>query len=508
MTDKITSTPDFRWMARRFAAVATLILVTLLVSCSGSGDSPADTLVATTPPTETAVAATSTLQPTPTPFPATPLPPPTAKADSAPTAAPTAAATVESSSPAVPQYVSEEHELASEEVFNLVAELVNDLGHREAGTAEEFHAAEHLKERLEAMGYTVELQSFTLEYFDFERFVQTQENAQVVVESPMTMQFPGLPLTTTPRGGVGSGSLVTVGLGRAKDLPEDGLAGKVVLIQSDNLVPIDPQVLLDRVNTVAAAGATAAVISVGILGLERYAPLLGAQSSIPALVLLDSSIGEQITSMLAAGEVKLTVSIETRELKSQNVVAELKGDGDGLAIVGGHYDVVPRTDAGANDNTSGIAVVLALAEAMANQSLPFSVRFIAFGAEELGLYGSSHYVASLNGEELANVRAMLNFDVVASGPLLAMTGDQRLTDLALEVAGDLGVKSDQRPLPSGASSDHEPFERVGVPVLLLYSPDVSRIHTPKDVIEFVQRERLGDAFLVAREVLTSPEFLP
>ena len=54
----------------------------------------------------------------------------------------------------------------------------------------------------------------------------------------------------------------------------------------------------------------------------------------------------------------LSVNIETQVLESQNVVAELEGAGDGLVIVGGHYDVVPQTEDGANDNTSGIAVRL------------------------------------------------------------------------------------------------------------------------------------------------------
>ncbi len=139
--------------------------------------------------------------------------------------------------------------------------------------------------------------------------------------------------------------------------------------------------------------------------------------------------------------------IETQELESRNVVAELKGEGDNLVIVGGHYDVVPQTEAGVNDNTSGIALVLALAEALAGETLPFSVRFMAFGAEEIGLYGSSRYVASLSEAELGRIVAMLNLDAVASGPLLAVTGQEELADLALRIAEDLGLEAEFQPLP-------------------------------------------------------------
>ena len=202
------------------------------------------------------------------------------------------------------------------------------------------------------------------------------------------------------------------------------------------------------------------------------------------------------------GEVTLSVQIDTQELESRNVIAGLEGDGDGLVIVGAHYDIVPQTEAGANDNTSGIAVVLALAEALAGRSLPFSVQFILFGAEEVGLYGSSQYIASLSEQELARIRAMLNFDVVASGPWLAVTGQEELTELALKVAAEV----EAQPLPPGASSDHQPFENAGVPVLVIYGPDVSRIHTPDDRIGFVQPELLGGVLLVTEALLEAPEF--
>jgi aminopeptidase YwaD len=193
-------------------------------------------------------------------------------------------------------------------------------------------------------------------------------------------------------------------------------------------------------------------------------------------------------------------------MQSQNVVAELASREEGLVIVGGHYDVVPQTEAGANDNTSGVAVVLSLAEALAGRTLPFSVMFMAFGAEEVGLFGSGHYVSSLGDEELGSIKAMLNFDVVGTGPSIAVVGDGSLTGLALETAASLGINAERGMLPPGASSDHQSFQQVGVPVLVIWATDPSRIHTPQDRLEFVQPERLGDSFLVAQELLQSLEF--
>ena len=209
---------------------------------------------------------------------------------------------------------------------------------------------------------------------------------------------------------------------------------------------------------------------------------------------------------MAEGEVTVSLKIESTEYKSRNVVAELRGDGDDVVVVGSHYDIDPGTTSGANDDGSGTAVVLSLAKALVGRSLPFTVRFINFGSEELSLGGSRHYVASLNGPELGRVKAMLNFEVVGSGPQLVAWGQPDLQEQALKLAAGLGVDMGPGVIPSGASGDHEPFERAGVPLLAVFSTDLSRMHTPDDTLEFIQPELLGGALLVAEAILQSPEF--
>ena len=427
-----------RWLG----LLSAILILVALVTCSAEPPVNEPTATVVQPAPTTPAAPTAAPEPTATAMPATPTAVPTAPTATATatpptpaatetTAVPTAAPTSAPTSPA-----NEELRAASEKVFALVEELIEELGHREAGTAEELEAAKRIKERLAAMGYSAEMQVFAFEHFDIEHYIRTQgQNAQVIVESPIKEQSPGLLLTTTPKGGKHSGSLVVVGAGESEDFQKEAIAGKVVLIQPGDIALNEAETLpslLEKVNGASEAGAIAAVISGKIIGMEQYRPLFGALSSIPALILPQATIGEQLHTMSQAGEVTLAVNIDTKQLESRNVVAELKGDGDGLVIVGGHYDVVPQTQAGANDNTSGIALMLALAETLTGESLPFTIRFIAFGAEEIGLYGSSHYVASLSGEELARTKAMLNFDVVASGPLLAATGQKELVDIALK----------------------------------------------------------------------------
>ena len=395
----------------------------------------------------------------------------------------------------------------------MVVELAEELGHREGGTPEERQAAESLKARLDALGYSAELQTFDYELFDFAALVAglatgTTDVVAVALEAPVQARVPGIPITSLPNGQMNSGSFMLVDLTEGS-VPQVGeLDGKIAFLWMDEIQLGDPTVvanLQQQVHQVAGAGAVAAVISSSEIGFVGYQPLFGVRSPIPALV-VPPQAGNLIVEQVNNGvEVVGSVQIQIQQLESQNVMAELEGTGGSVIVVGAHYDVVPQTESGPNDNTSGTAIVLSLAKALAGESLPFTVRFILFGAEEQGLFGSLHYVSSLYESEIAQMRAMVNFDVVGTGPFIAVVGDDLLTTLVLEMASTLNIEA-QIGMPTfGATSDHQSFEAAGVPVLMLYAPDVSRIHTPNDTLEHVQPERLGEAFLIAEAMLRLPE---
>jgi Zn-dependent M28 family amino/carboxypeptidase len=84
-------------------------------------------------------------------------------------------------------------------------------------------------------------------------------------------------------------------------------------------------------------------------------------------------------------------------------------------MAGGHSDSVEQGP-GINDDGSGIIGVLDVALALTGFSTTNAVRFGFWSAEEFGLLGSEYYVSQLNqsAEEIAKVRAYLNFDMIAS----------------------------------------------------------------------------------------------
>jgi Zn-dependent M28 family amino/carboxypeptidase len=163
---------------------------------------------------------------------------------------------------------------------------------------------------------------------------------------------------------------------------------------------------------------------------------------------------------------------------TQNVIAETKGgDPNNVIVVGAHLDSV-GTGPGINDNGSGSATILEIAEQLRKFHPRNKVRFIWFGAEESGLLGSEHYVASLPPDERAKIAAMLNFDMVGSPNFVRFVYDGDLSDsppppggapegsaqieqLFLDYFNSQGLPT--APTAFDGRSDYGPFIEIGIP---------------------------------------------
>jgi hypothetical protein len=187
-------------------------------------------------------------------------------------------------------------------------------------------------------------------------------------------------------------------------------------------------------------------------------------------------------------------------LASSNIEATLPGRDPAYGVIyaGAHYDSVQGSP-GANDNASGTAVVLELARLLAADPISPTVRFLAFGAEEIGLRGSAAYVQTLDGRERLRAYGMLNFDCVGVGSEQiagSLGDDQTLSDLVIAAATRRGyqIGNDESP----GSSDHISFGAVGIPVAFLYTagaptlcgPDYHRSTDTPDKVDDRQVERV------------------
>ncbi|MCD8547250.1 MAG: M20/M25/M40 family metallo-hydrolase [Aeromonadaceae bacterium] len=132
-------------------------------------------------------------------------------------------------------------------------------------------------------------------------------------------------------------------------------------------------------------------------------------------------IQDQLTGWGYSPEVQaFTYTRRGSQMSSQNVVVTLPGQSEQVIVLGAHYDStgVSVGSEGATDNGAGVSTLLALAEALAGQSLPYRVRLVFFGAEEVGKQGSNAYVAALSSEQLGQILAMVNLDTPVGGDIL------------------------------------------------------------------------------------------
>ncbi|KUF17604.1 MULTISPECIES: M28 family metallopeptidase [Streptomyces] len=150
-----------------------------------------------------------------------------------------------------------------------------------------------------------------------------------------------------------------------------------------------------------------------------------------------------------------------------NLIADWPGgDANQVIFAGAHLDSVSR-GAGINDNASGSAAVLETALAVSREKYKPTkhLRFAWWGAEELGLVGSTYHVRNLPAAERSKIKGYLNFDMIGSpNPGYFVYDDDPTIERTFK-AYYSGLNIGTEPEREGdGRSDHAPFKNAGVPV--------------------------------------------
>ena len=173
---------------------------------------------------------------------------------------------------------------------------------------------------------------------------------------------------------------------------------------------------------------------------------------------------------------------------SRNVVAWWPEARRYPIVLGAHMDSVP-TSSGANDNASGIAVLLETARLVRNTPYAGFLRFVAFGSEEYGTDGRHHvgsqvFVHRLGPAGRRKLAGMVSVDMVADGrPLLVGS-----SGIGPRIMGRvLFRRLDRTPIwvryhTLCDCSDHGPFEHAGIPASFMYSGMEDNYHDASDTV--------------------------
>lgn len=168
-----------------------------------------------------------------------------------------------------------------------------------------------------------------------------------------------------------------------------------------------------------------------------------------------------------------------------------------VVVVSAHYDHLGKSGddiyPGANDNASGVAVLLELARLTVQARPRRSVAFIAFSGEEAGLLGSKYFVQNPL-VPLNNIVALVNLDTVGNGEaadFIYWSADQLPWQATIEEAArHVGIRVAHQS-PGSHSSDHQPFVGQGVPAITVLSSSwLDDNHTPRDVAANIKPDKL------------------
>ncbi|MBI3977439.1 MAG: DUF4910 domain-containing protein [Chloroflexi bacterium] len=444
----------------------------LVAACTGTPPAPSPVAPTAVPTVGTSASASpAAVEPTrPAPSPTVP-PSPTPASQATATSQPAATASPAATKAAVAADLA----FSSQRAAAHVQALAGKIGSRPAGSQSIAAARDYIADELAAIGYRVEKQPFT--------FSQMIDRGTELSVAQPAMKLDPAPLYNTASGEV-TAAVVSAGLGRPQDFPAD-TRGKIALVERGVMI------FQEKVDNAAAAGAAAVVIfnnrSGNFRGEVRQRPRI-------PVVSISQEEGQAIRDLLARGPVRLhlKVDVEAVEQAAHNVVATKPGPADRVVVIGAHYDSV-EAGPGANDNGSGTATVIELARATAGRPYPFTLRFMLFDAEELGLLGSRAYVRGLSDADREAIVAMINLDMVGVGDALRFGGSDDLEQLALDLAKEEGVPAGRLGQALRGASDHASFSAVGVPAIFFYRIEDPNYHTADDKPEFVKPEHLAVA---------------
>jgi Zn-dependent M28 family amino/carboxypeptidase len=344
-----------------------------------------------------------------------------------------------------------------------------DAGYRAVGTAGYDAAADLVDGDLRDAGWTVHSHSFFMPAF------ADPGGSELVVGGTTFALRDILPLIYAPPGDV-SGPVVAIDwaggalgpTGKGCAVGDYGAlpAGAIVVVRSGPCYRRD-QILAAQ--DAGAAGFVAAYPQAGPGAALRPTLIDPTGLRIPAVGASRPVAEAMVQAAEVNGTAHLVTDASSERASTRSIVADLPGSDPGrVVMLGAHLDSVVDGP-GINDNGSGVAALLELADALGGRVPGATIRLAFWAGEELGLRGSSQYLRDRSQDERDRIVAYLNADMLASPNGIAGVYDEPRAAQGSAAIRDLLMSAVERhggapePVDVGGGSDHQPFIQAGIP---------------------------------------------
>ncbi|HHE56000.1 MAG TPA: M28 family peptidase [Caldithrix abyssi] len=379
--------------------------------------------------------------------------------------------------------------------YRVLQRICDEAGGRLVGSLQNEKALAILIEELQKLGIKPKKESFTMPGW-------VRGNDEVVLIEPTERKFKAIALGYVDRTPTFSASLVNGHAGQKEMLDSINIKGKIVLITAEK-PKRGKRPLRSEVIRFAAAREAKAVLfvnnKVGGLVLAGTSSFQGEPAPIPGFSITLEE-GKWLERLLAEGKnVRLRIKTESfcKQVNTSNVVVTLGGKVKEKIVLGAHFDSWDLGQ-GSIDNGIGSAILFEVVR-LFKQIHPenyFTLEFVWFNGEELGLWGSKKYMEA-HGEE--PIVAMINMDMTGRPTGFNAMGFDGfvpfLEGLKNQLIGfDLERGVINRPW---TNSDHMPFMMKGIPNFSLTAhldkEQVSYYHSLGDTFDKVRADYLSQA---------------
>lgn len=382
--------------------------------------------------------------------------------------------------------------------YRVLERLSDEAGGRLMGTDGNKTGLEILRTELLALGLDPVLESFDAPGW-------RRGDDRVEMTAPVHRTLRAAALGYTDRAPAIDETVVFAGHGFPEDYATVRAEGKIVLVSSDAPEGRPPLLRYEAIDIAASHGARAILFinekkgGMLLLGVGNFQ---GKPNAVPAFTITfeEGKWMERLLNGKKTVRVRLDVRSVCEPVKSASLVVRLPGRRPQKILVGAHMDSWDISQ-GATDNGIGSAVLFDVARLLAACSPrnEYTVEFVWFNGEELGLWGSKRYAGRHQPDEIA---AMVNLDMTGSPVSFNAMGFDEAVPLLKGIVSGLPGYALQKDIQSvpWTNSDHQPFLLRGIPTIgvggRLDPDDVRFYHDFGDTFDKVNRQYLSDAAAV------------